>query len=79
MAQIQGGTAPPDPRDAVLKGELMAKDPVCNMDVDERTAAGKSEFRGQAYYFCSEQCKQQFDKNPERYAGGQPAAGKRAR
>ena len=45
----------------------MAKDPVCNMQVDERTAAGKSEFRGQAYYFCSEHCKQQFDRDPARF------------
>jgi YHS domain-containing protein len=37
------------------------------MQVDERTAAGKSEYHGKAYYFCSDQCKQQFDRNPDRY------------
>lgn len=46
----------------------MAKDPVCGMDVDERQAAGKSEYQGQTYYFCSPGCKQAFDKNPEKYA-----------
>ncbi len=27
----------------------MAKDPVCGMDVDEKTTAGKSEYKGQTY------------------------------
>jgi YHS domain-containing protein len=47
----------------------MAKDPVCGMDVDEKTAAGKSEYKGQTYYFCSPGCKRTFDQNPEKYAG----------
>jgi len=45
----------------------MFKDPVCGMDVDPQTAAGKSEYKGQAYYFCSPGCKASFDKNPEKY------------
>ncbi len=48
----------------------MAIDPVCNMQVDERTAAGRSEYQGKQYYFCSEACKQQFDKQPEKYVAG---------
>lgn len=47
----------------------MAKDPVCGMDVDEKTAAGKSEYKGQTYYFCSTGCKKTFDKEPEKYVG----------
>ena len=47
----------------------MAKDPVCGMQVDEKTAAGKSEYNGQTYYFCSTGCKKSFDKEPEKYAG----------
>jgi len=47
----------------------MAKDPVCGMDVDEKTAAGKSEYQGQTYYFCSSGCKKSFDKDPEKYVG----------
>ncbi len=47
----------------------MAKDPVCGMDVDEKTAAGKSEYKGKTYYFCSPGCKKQFDQNPEKYVG----------
>jgi YHS domain-containing protein len=45
----------------------MAKDPVCGMDVDPKTAAGKSEYKGQTYYFCSSGCKKAFDKEPDRY------------
>lgn len=47
----------------------MAKDPVCGMDVDEKQAAGKSEYKGQTYYFCSVGCKKAFDKEPEKFVG----------
>jgi len=47
----------------------MFKDPVCGMDVDPATAAGKSEYQGQTYYFCSTGCKKSFDANPEKYVG----------
>lgn len=43
------------------------KDPVCGMDIDPATAAGKSEYKGQTYYFCSAGCKNSFDKDPEKY------------
>lgn len=46
----------------------MVTDPVCGMEIDPKTAAGKSEFEGQTYYFCSASCKQAFDKEPEKYA-----------
>ena len=44
-------------------------DPVCGMDVDPKTAAGKSEYQGETYYFCSLGCKKAFDKEPEKYTG----------
>ncbi len=47
----------------------MAKDPVCGMDVDEKKAAGKSEYQGQTYYFCSPGCKKEFDKEPQKFVG----------
>lgn len=47
----------------------MVKDPVCGMEVDPKTAAGKSEYKGQTFYFCSAGCKQAFDKAPEKYIG----------
>jgi len=43
------------------------RDPVCGMDIDPATAAGKSEYKGQTYYFCSLGCKKSFDKEPEKY------------
>jgi len=46
----------------------MAKDLVCGMDVDEKTAL-RSEYKGQTYYFCSPGCKRSFDKEPEKYVG----------
>lgn len=45
----------------------MARDPVCGMQVDEKKAAGKSEYKGTTYYFCSLGCKSAFDKEPQKY------------
>ena len=47
----------------------MTQDPVCGMEVDEKTAAGKSEYQGQVYHFCSKGCQQAFDKEPAKYIG----------
>jgi len=47
----------------------MVRDPVCGMTIDPKSAAGKSEYQGQTYYFCSMGCKNAFDKEPQRYAG----------
>ena len=43
------------------------RDPVCNMEVDEQSAAGRSQYQGQTYYFCTESCKNEFEQNPEMY------------
>jgi len=52
----------------VSRGIAMAIDPVCKMKVDEKKAKFKSEYQGKTYYFCSAQCKTDFDKNPKKYA-----------
>lgn len=44
----------------------MARDVICGMKVDEKTDL-RSTFQGQTYYFCSEGCKEEFDKNPIKY------------
>jgi Cu+-exporting ATPase len=44
------------------------------MEVDEKTAAGQSEYQGVTYYFCSPGCKVAFDKEPEKYVGKAAAA-----
>lgn len=46
----------------------MAKDPICGMNVDEKTAKFKSEYKGKTYYFCSPGCKVSFEKNPGKFA-----------
>lgn len=46
----------------------MAKDPVCGMDVDEKTAPAKSVYQGRTYYFCMPACKAKFDQDPKKYA-----------
>ena len=48
----------------------MALDPVCKMEVDEATAEWTSEYKGKTYYFCAPGCKASFDKDPEKYLGG---------
>jgi len=45
------------------------------MDVDEKKPGGKTEYRGQTYYFCSSGCKQSFDKDPQRYTSMAGMAG----
>lgn len=38
----------------------MAKDPICGMYVDEKTAEYKVTVRGTTYYFCSQSCMKEF-------------------
>lgn len=49
-----------------------AEDPICGMEVDvskAKTAGKFTQHNGMPYYFCSDECKVQFDKDPHRYAG----------
>ncbi len=39
-------------------------DPVCGMSVAPETAAGKYDFKGETYYFCSNGCLNKFRQNP---------------
>jgi YHS domain-containing protein len=48
----------------------MAKDLVCDMDVDEKTAKWKTVYKGKTYYFCAPGCKAEFEENPEKYVSG---------
>jgi len=43
------------------------RDPVCGIEVTYDTAEARSEYEGQTYYFCSIECKESFDKDPEKY------------
>ena len=57
-----------EPNDAAAspKEKKEAKDPICGMTVDTRTAKYKSEFDGRPFYFCCSGCKETFDKQPNR-------------
>ena len=52
----------------------MVKDPVCQMDVDPATAAGKYEYEGTTYYFCNPRCLERFRADPQKYLSGQADA-----
>jgi Cu+-exporting ATPase len=43
------------------------KDPVCGMMIDTDTAAGSTTFESQEVYFCSDQCRRDFESDPGRY------------
>ena len=43
-------------------------DPICGMQVEEQDAAGRAEYEGTTYYFCSPACQRKFEANPAEYA-----------
>ena len=47
---------------------MKVKDPVCNMIIDSEAVA-TSTYKDATYYFCSMSCKEDFDKEPESFAG----------
>ena len=53
----------------------MAIDPVCGMEVDEKSAAATYEYQGKTYYFCAPGCKTAFVKEPEKYANKMGGSG----
>ena len=49
------------------KASQKVKDPVCGMEIDSKSAAGKATYKGKTYYFCSVSEKEQFEKDPAKY------------
>jgi Cu+-exporting ATPase len=45
----------------------MQIDPVCGMQVDEKSAAAQNMYRDKTYFFCAQGCKEKFEKSPEAY------------
>ncbi len=43
-------------------------DPVCGMQIEQEKAAGKAEYQGATYWFCSESCRKKFEADPAKYA-----------
>jgi hypothetical protein len=50
----------------------MIRDPVCQMTINPRHAEAMTEYKGQAYYFCSEGCRQKFLSQPEIFVDKAP-------
>src|SRR4030043_197063 len=48
-------------------------DPVCRMTIDDKDAVATSRYKGTTYYFCSEACKENFDKNPDAFVSEKTA------
>lgn len=46
---------------------MAATDPVCKMTIEEEDAVGTSDYQGKTYYFCSEECLEEFEANPGDY------------
>jgi YHS domain-containing protein len=46
---------------------VMAKDPICGMEVSGSEAAASLEYKGKRFHFCSLSCYDAFKKDPERY------------
>lgn len=43
-------------------------DLVCGMELTPDEVKFSSEYKGKTYFFCSQNCKEHFDNNPEKYA-----------
>lgn len=44
-------------------------DPVCDRKIEEEGSAGSVNYEGAEYYFCSEDCRAKFERDPESYSG----------
>jgi P-type Cu+ transporter len=50
-----------------LSSEHKLTDPICDMTVDPAKAAGKFDFDGATYFFCSVHCQKLFQNDPAKY------------
>ena len=67
--KISGGKKfKPVIKQIVEKGDIFI-DPVCGMEVHPIQNSHKLEFQGKIYYFCSQRCKEIFEKSPGEFAG----------
>jgi Cu+-exporting ATPase len=45
----------------------MAKDPTCGMEIEKNIVIVPVEHMGKTFYFCSDGCKEKFEKDPMKY------------
>lgn len=53
---------------------LYALDPVCGMQVERASAPATLGRGGQQFFFCSDRCRERFERHPDRFFGVAPAA-----
>jgi Cu+-exporting ATPase len=53
----------------------MATDPVCGMQVDEKSTQWKAAYADRTFSFCSNDCRNKFQANPEKYAAQMASSG----
>ncbi len=47
--------------------EIMTIDPVCGAKLEEGKAEAQTQFAGKKYFFCSEDCRKEFEANPDEF------------
>jgi YHS domain-containing protein len=55
------------------EGPMMARDIVCDMEVDNKQLAARREYRDRTYCFCSLDCLRRFEADPAHYAAPRAA------
>ena len=45
----------------------MTIDPVCGIEVDEKNSEFQAQFAGKKYFFCSDECRKEFEQQPNEY------------
>jgi len=50
-----------------FKKSQKAADPICLMKIDKSENALNYKYKGETYYFCSENCQNEFKNNPDKY------------
>lgn len=46
----------------------MTTDPVCGTKVDPKNSEFQAQYAGKKYFFCSDECRQEFEEKPEEFA-----------
>jgi P-type Cu+ transporter len=58
---------PHSPMDSTSVESPLAKDPVCGMSVDPKTARHRADYGGKTFFFCSGGCREKFVADPARF------------
>lgn len=48
--------------------KMTVEDPVCERTIDVEDAAAHADYDGWAYFFCSPECRNKFNRQPAKYA-----------